>query len=971
MKTKFLGLLALGCLLLTTSCSKYKYETVKDDPMKTRIYTLKNGLKVYLSVNDEKPRIQTFIVVRTGSKNDPSETTGLAHYLEHLMFKGTNHFGVTDVEGEAPLLADIEARYEKYRKMTDPEERRQAYHEIDSVSQLAAKYFIPNEFDKLMAVLGAEGTNANTWHDRTCYVDDIPSNQIEAWLKIESDRFKNMVIRGFHTELEAVYEEYNIYLANDGEKMYDAMMNKLFPSHPYGTQTTIGTQEHLKNPSITNIKNYFKKWYVPNNTAICMAGDFDPDEVIAQIDQYFGDWQPGEDVEQPEFPVQPELTQAVDTTVVGQEAEQLMLGWRFDKASSLQADTLRVIDYMMTNGKAGMIDLDINQQMKMLSAYSATEPLMDYSTFMLQGRPREGQTLDEVRQLLLGEIEKLKKGDFSDDLLPSVVNNLKLNYYQAMEYNMARTSYFLQSFVNDEPWEQFVKTFDRIEGITKQEIVDFANRHFRDNYVAVYKRQGVDLNQKKIDKPEITPIPTNRDTVSVFVQEIQKMEVKPIEPRFVDFKKDLSFSNADNGLPVVYVQNKENGRFELAFRYDFGDEVDTRYNYAASYLELIGTDSLSAQQVQQQFYKLACNYRLSVEARKITVWLTGLSENMPQALQLLEHLMQHAKVDNDAYQQYIAIVDKSRQDNKLDQQANFGVLRTYGMYGTYSRARNILTDAQLKQTNPQDLLGLLKHLKEYEHTVLYYGPLAADELADALAAHNASDGLPVGKTPIPQAKHYTKQVTPQNEILIAPYDAKNIYMQMYHIEPLTWNPNEAAVKALFNEYYGGNMGSVVFQEIRESRGLAYNAYAGYIDPDYQVDDTEYALVHIISQNDKMMDCISQFHQILDVIPQNEGAFDIAKEAVKKKIASNRTTKFGLISAWLEAKDLGIDYDQNERIYNALDKITLQDIVRFEQQRMAHKPWRYVILGNEKELDMKSLEKIGPIKRLPQQDIFGY
>ena len=939
--------------------------------MKTRIYTLKNGLKVYLSVNDEKPRIQTFIVVRTGSKNDPSETTGLAHYLEHLMFKGTDHFGVTDVEAEAPLLADIEARYEKYRKMTDPEERRQAYHEIDSVSQLAAKYFIPNEFDKLMSLIGAEGTNANTWHDRTCYVDDIPSNQVETWLKIESDRFKNMVIRGFHTELEAVYEEYNIYLANDGEKMYDAMMNKLFPSHPYGTQTTIGTQEHLKNPSITNIKNYFKKWYVPNNTAICMAGDFDPDEVIAQIDQYFGDWQPGEDVEQPEFPVQPELTQAVDTTVVGQEAEQLLLGWRFDKASSLQADTLQVIDYMLTNGKAGLIDLDINQQMKMLSAYSATEPLMDYSTFMLQGRPREGQTLDEVRQLLLGEIEKLKKGDFSDDLLPSVVNNLKLNYYQAMEYNMARTSYFLQSFVNGEPWEQFVKKFDRIEGITKQEIVDFAKRHFRDNYVAVYKRQGVDLNQKKIDKPEITPIPTNRDTVSLFVQDIQKIEAKPIEPRFVDFKKDLSFSTVNNGLPVVSVKNTENGRFELAFRYDFGDEVDTRYNYAASYLELIGTDSLSAQQVQQQFYKLACNYRLSVDARNITIWLTGLSENMPQALQLLEHLMQHAKVDNDAYQHYVAIVDKSRQDNKLDQQANFGVLRTYGMYGTYSRARNILTDAQLKQTNPQDLLDLLKHLKEYEHTVLYYGPLAESELSDALAAHSVSNGSPVGKTPIPQAKHYTKQVTPENEILIAPYDAKNIYMQMFHIEPLTWNPDEAAVKALFNEYYGGNMGSVVFQEIRESRGLAYSAYAGYIDPNYKADDTEFALVHIVSQNDKMMDCIRQFHQILDVIPQNEGAFNIAKEAVKKRIASNRTTKFGLISAWLEAKNLGIDYDRNERIYGALDKITLQDIVRFEQQRMAHKPWRYVILGNEKELDMKSLEKIGPIKRLSQQDIFGY
>ena len=978
MKTKHFLLFPLfSFILLTASCSKYKYDKVKDDPMQTRIYTLKNGLKVYLSVNEEKPRIQTFIVVRTGSKNDPAETTGLAHYLEHLMFKGTDKFGVTDPNAEAPLLADIEARYESYRKMTDPEERRQAYHEIDSVSQLAAKYFIPNEYDKMMAAIGAEGTNANTWHDRTCYVEDIPSNQIDTWLKIEADRFKNMTIRGFHTELEAVYEEYNIYLADDDEKMYDAMMNKLFPNHPYGTQTTIGTQEHLKNPSITNIKNYFKKWYVPNNTAICMAGDFDPDEVIAQIDKYFGDWEPSEDVSQPAFPDQPELTVPVDTTVVGQEAEQLLLGWRFDKASSLQADTLRVVDYMLTNGKAGLVDLDINQQMKMLRAYSTTEMLMDYSTFYMSGRPREGQSLDEVRSLLLGELEKLKKGDFSDDLLPSVVNNLRLDYYNAMEENWMRTNMFLESFVNGTPWEQSVQRFDRMNGITKQQIVDFANRHFRDNYVAVYKRQGIDPNQKKIDKPEITPISSNRDTVSQYVQDIQKIEVKPIEPKFVDFKKDLTFGEVKSqqgesakDLPFVYVHNKENGRFTLTFRYDFGEESDVRYNYAASYLNYIGTDSLTAEQVRQQFYKLACSFSVNVNPRTILVSLNGLSENMAEALRLLEHLMKRAKVDQNAFQQYIAVVDKARADAKFDQASNFRALINYGKFGPYNSSRNLLTTQQLKETDPQQLLDMMKNLKQYEHTVLYYGPMSTDELTTVLATHMEPDGSPVGSKPIPEGRHYTKQLTPQNEILLAPYTAKNIYMQMYHIEPLAWNPDEAAVKALFNEYYGGSMGSVVFQEIRESRGLAYNAYAYYNDPSYK-GDLEYAVIHIITQNDKMMDCVRQFYNIIDTIPQNEASFQIAKEAVRKRIASQRTTKFGLINAWLWAKERGIDYDEDERIYNDLDKVSMADIVRFEQQRMANKPWRYVILGDEKELDIKSLEKYGTIHRLTTQEIFGY
>ena len=338
MKLKFLIVAACAMLSIGVQAKDYKYESVKGDMTQTRIYTLDNGLKVYLSVNNEKPRIQTYIAVRTGSKNDPAETTGLAHYLEHLMFKGTTHFGTTNAEAEAPLLKDIKDRYERYRLLTDPDQRKQAYHEIDSVSQVAAQYFIPNEYDKLMAAIGAEGTNAFTSNDVTCYTEDIPANEIENWAKIQSDRFQHMVIRGFHTELEAVYEEYNIYLTNDNDKVWSALGKKLTPTHPYGTQTTIGTQEHLKNPSIVNIENYFKKWYVPNNVAICMAGDFDPDKTIALIDQYFGGWKSGTDVSQPVFPVQKPLTAPTDTTVIGQQAEQVWMGWLAKKASDLQND---------------------------------------------------------------------------------------------------------------------------------------------------------------------------------------------------------------------------------------------------------------------------------------------------------------------------------------------------------------------------------------------------------------------------------------------------------------------------------------------------------------------------------------------------------------------------------------------------------------------------------------------------------
>ena len=266
-------------LLLTSfgmsiAAKDYKYVSVNGDMMHTRIYTLDNGLKIYMSVNNEKPRVQTYIAVKTGSRNDPATTTGLAHYREDLMFKGSKQFGTTDFTKESPLLDEIQNLYEYYRTLTDEQQRKACYKQIDSLSQIAAQYFIPNEYDKLMSSIGAEGTNAYTSNDVTCYVEDIPSNEIENWAKIQADRFQNMVIRGFHTELEAVYEEYNISLASDEEKEWNAMTKLLFPNHPYGTQTTIGTQEHLKNPSIVNIKNYFNKYYRPNNVAICLAGDF-------------------------------------------------------------------------------------------------------------------------------------------------------------------------------------------------------------------------------------------------------------------------------------------------------------------------------------------------------------------------------------------------------------------------------------------------------------------------------------------------------------------------------------------------------------------------------------------------------------------------------------------------------------------------------------------------------------------------
>jgi len=961
----------LSALMLTiglsASAKDYKYKTVEGDLTKTRIYTLDNGLKVYLSVNKDKPRIQTYIAVRTGSKNDPAETTGLAHYLEHLMFKGTKQYGTINAAAEAPLLDEIEKRYEAYRKLTDPAARKKAYHEIDSVSQIAAKYFIPNEYDKLMAAIGAKGTNAFTSNDVTCYTEDIPSNEVENWAKIQSDRFKNMVIRGFHTELEAVYEEYNMYLTDDGDKIFSALGKKLTPTHPYGTQTTIGTQEHLKNPSITNIKNYFKKWYVPNNVAVCMAGDFEPEKVMPIIEQYFGDWKPGADVAQPKFPEQPKLTAPSDTTVIGQQAEQVWMGWQAKKASELQCDTLEVISEILSNGKAGIFDLNLNQQMKVQAAYAGVQSLQDYSSFFMIGMPKAGQSLEEVRSLIMSELDNLKKGNFPDDMLTSIINNKKLSYQRSLDNNMWRVRQHMNSFINGLSWEQQTQQMNRMSKMTKQQIVDFANRFFTNGYATVFKKQGVDTLQKKIEKPAITPIPTNRDMMSQFVKDIQNSKVEPIQPVFVDFSRDLTVTETKKKLPLLYKQNVDNDLFTLSFRYDFGHQDDNRYDIAKNYLGYVGTNKMSATEIKQQFYKLACSYNISVNNDALYITLSGLNENMQEALTLMEEVLQNAKADKSSYDKMVSLMLKARDDAKKDQRTCFDYLYYYAVYGPHNMRRDDMTAEQLKSADPQQLLNLIKDLSTMQHTVLYYGPMAEKDLSKVVTKLHKT---PKQLAAVPKGKAFTKQLTPKNEIWIAPYDAKNIYMRMYHNENRSFNTDEAATITLFNEYFGGGMNGIVFQELREARGLAYNAYAIYSRPETKNEYESY-FTHIITQNDKMMDCVRQFHTILDALPQSEAAFNIAKDAVVKQLASQRVQKMNVIYSYINAKRMGLDDDLNKKIYQDVQKLTMADMVKFEQQQMARKPYRYIILGDEKELDIPSLEKIAPIRRLTLEEIFGY
>lgn len=965
---KKLILLAISALMLV-ACSK-DYESVKNDPMDARIYTLDNGLKVYLSVNKDQPRIQTFIAVRVGGKNDPSETTGLSHYLEHLMFKGTNSFGTSNYEAEKPLLDEIENLYEIYRTKTDPEERKAIYHQIDSISYAASKYSIANEYDKLMAAIGSNGSNAYTSDDVTCYTEDIPSNEVENWAKIQADRFQNMVIRGFHTELETVYEEYNISLTDDMRKVWESVGQILFPNHPYGQQTVIGLGDHLKNPSIKNIKEHFAKWYVPNNVAICMSGDFDPEEVMDIIKKYFGQWQPNPNVEDQRaqlinIPLK-RLTAPVEKEVFGPEAEEVVLAWAFPGSKSAESDYLEIIGEILSNGKAGLFDIDLNQSQRVLGAGSGVNAMSDFSELLGIALPKDGQTLEEVRDLMLAEMDKLKNGQFDDKLLESIINNMKLNYMRQLEDNESRADMFVQSFVNGTEWNDEVEKIDRLSKITKEDIVAFAKKYITDGYACIYKRQGVDPNEKKIEKPAISPIEMNRDKQSDFVKAIVESKPKEIEPVFVDFEKDMTLKTYDNGNELLYKKNETNGTFVLLRRIEHGSKADKALSTAADYISYLGTDKLTPEDLQKELYHLACNASVSVLSSTSFITVSGLAENMPEALQLCQDWISGAKADADVYANLVADELKSRIDAKTDQRTCFSRLRSYGQYGPLNEDTNILTAEELAAMEPQQLLDRVADLMNYKKTILYYGPLSLSEVEEALAgeltATNLKDGI--------HANAFETLPTPQNEIFIAPYDAKNIYMQGFSASHETFNAGLEPAKALFNEYFGGGMNGVVFQELRESRGLAYSAAANYTTPEFRHQPTTF-YSYIITQNDKMMDALTTFDEIIEQMPQSELAFNLAKEAILKRIATSRTIREQVLTSYIVARNHGLDYDINRDIYERVKEMTLNDVIEFQKSHVKGRSYKYLILGNENELDMQKLGEIGEIHRLTLEDIFGY
>lgn len=945
-----------------TDNNGYPYLTISNDENQVRIYTLNNGLKVFLAQNFDAPRIQTYIPVRTGSNNDPKDNTGLAHYLEHMMFKGTSKIGTKDWQKEKVLLDQISELFEQHKAEQDPEKKKAIYKEIDALSLEASQYAIANEYDKCISTLGATGTNAHTWFDETVYKNNIPNNELEKWLKIERERFSEIALRLFHTELESVYEEFNRAQDNDGRLVQYALMELLFPTHPNGQQTTLGKAEHLKNPSMKAIHQYFSDYYVPNNYAMVLVGDLDFEETIRLIDQYFGTFQykalPEKDLIE-ETPI----TQIQKRVVKSPTIPRVQIAWRTDSYGTRENILADVVANILSNkGEAGLIDLNICNAQKALYAAAFSMGLNQYGYFSAVIVPKEEQSLDDGIGLLLAEIDNIKQGNFPDWLLPAIINDFKLQRLKGLETADGLATNLYQTYIRKKTWKEELEEMDIYQSITKEEVIAFANDFFKENYVAVYKERGENDNLIRVENPEITPVKINREEQSDFLKAIaEEQPKKDIEPQFINYQKEIKTTEI-KGKKLSFVKNKYNAIAQLHYIFPLGTDHDKALTLAISMMEYLGTPQFSTEELKQEFYKLSITPEFSVEKNMLSLSLTGLEENMKEGIRLLHHWMKNAVPQQEIYEEFVQTILESRAAAKRDKGKIMQALQAYAKFGKASRLRDVLTETELQNIQCQDLTDKMSSLFDYPYELFFYGE---DEQH---FKEYIGDFISEATLETPERKQYPHPET-KGKVYFVHYDMVQTEMVKIGRGEAVKNYDFGKIN-VFNEYFGTGLSSVVFQEIRESKSLAYSAYVVYRSG-AEMGEPDYVTTYLGTQPDKLKIAVDTMAELMAELPQYPTQFENAKRSALKQIASGRITRTNIFFNHLKLKRIGVEGDVRQGMYEEIKHLDLPKLSQFYNETIQPIDFNIALLGNRENLDIESLSKLGEVQELSLEEIFGF
>ena len=927
-------------------------------------YILKNGLTVMLSENSESSNIYGVVAVKAGGKNDPKDATGIAHYLEHVLFKGTQELGTTDYESERVYLDSISKLYEKLSKTSLEEKRYAIQKEINRISIKASQYAIPNELDKLLKQMGGLDINAFTNEDYTAYYNSFPPNQINRWLEIYSHRFQNPVFRLFQSELETVYEEKNISMDDPFENVFEEVAKHVYKKHPYGQQTILGKVEHLKNPSLQKMYDFFNTYYVANNMVLALSGDFNSEMVIPLIEQTFGKLRSGKIPDFPEFKEEPFNKREL----VEKKLTPIKLGaivFRSPREGDKDNLTFEMaLETLYNYEETGYLN-KLRDEGKLMEAGLFEIGNIDYGATAVYFIPKLiGQKLDAAEKIILEQIERLKKGEFSDQYVEALkINKLKEISYN-WESNESRALEMVEAFMQEKKWKDYYENYEMIENINKEAIVQVANKYFGDNYLCFYSKMG-SPKKEKLDKPGYKPQVSNTNSSSSYSKKLLEIEPFQYQAKYVDYDTDTEKANLGDNISIIKTKNPFNNVFDLKIKFGIGIYKIPEIRFLGNYLSLLGTDKYSVGELKEAFHQLGSTYYFNATENNVSLIVSGIESNLEKILVLTEELINNLVFDEVKVSQ---AVEEFKTQRKLNLEQPIFLAQTlneYALLGNKAPRLRELTKKEIKKLKAERLKNAYNSILNYEKTIHFVGNTGLSQLKLLCDKYLNTEKKLKDKEPF---VIFDRQKPSKNKIYIL-NNKKSIQSHIvFNIEGSERSNSKANYSNAFNSYFGSDMSSIVFQEIREFRSLAYSTFAQYSLAPMEGENNSF-IGYVGCQADKTIESVKVMNDLILNMPEKPERLEMIKSSLIESSKTSKPSFRNLIERIESWKRQGFDDDPNKLLLEQYNNLSFKSIVDFYKAEIQNKPMIITIVGDVSRFNLEELKRYGEIIMVKKSDLF--
>lgn len=953
-------------MMLFASCSNL-FAAQNTKALEVKEHKLKNGLTVWLNEDHSQPKVFGAVVVKAGAKDCPD--TGIAHYFEHMMFKGTDKIGTVDYDAEKTLLDSIALKYDELAATEDEAARSQIQKEINELSIRSSDYVIPNEFNRLISKYGGSGLNAATSYDATIYFNTFSPQYMSQWAEINSERLLNPVFRLFQSELETVYEEKNMYGDFIGGPVMDRLLARYFAPHPYA-YPIIGSTKNLKNPRLTEMRKFFEEYYVASNMGLILSGDFDTEAVLPVLEKTFSRIRPGEApkhdiVALPPFKGKEKMKIKFPVPLV----KAMGMGFRGVPANHEDQVALAVAVNMLNNANGtGFLD-KLMVDRKIMASMAMNESMNEAGILAVAVIPKlMFQTYGGAEKLVWKEINRVKEGDFSDEIFNSLKQEQRRQYASNLENIDSRARIMMSLYSQGKSWEDYLQEVSGIDALTKEDVVRVARKYFSENYLCVTKTTGK-YPKDNLTKPDFSPIvPKNSEAFSEYAKQLEQLPVQEVKPRFIDFQKDVETVSLTPLATLYATANPVTDIFTLNLVYQVGTLEQPKLMHLANYLQFLGTDSLSFHEFRTWLQVLGSTISFDATDKQFFMRITGFDKHFKETVQLAGDFIRHVKADDKQIRQVIndAKVTEKAFFESSDNIAN--ALLEKVKYGEQSRFLTKLSLSEVKKLKGKELLDAFVQVRQTECDLLYCGTLPVAQVREEIEA-----SLPLKEITVavnaPYHRDAKKYDKPTVYFMDMPTASQSI-VYGYAKGEVTDDAWSRHAARLFSVYFGGDMSSLMFQEIREFRSLAYRVSGRYILPPHKLEGKAGEFVTMLStQSDKTLDALGIMNSLIHEMPEKEERISTVKQSIVNQVNNDFPSFREVPEKVAGFRRNGFDNDPSEALLSGISDMDMKDIIRFYRHNVRLKPVVYVIVGNSRRIDMKQLETYGNVIRLRKKDIY--